>query len=1072
MSDVVSELSIKVNAEASKANDAIDRLVDKLDRLTISLNKVQGTNLSGLANGVQKLGNAMQVMNTVKTADFTRLASNLAKLGNVNTQGLNISASSIITLSKAFNTIGGVSQNAIQVGDLAKSISKLGNKSVQNAVTNIPKLATALSGLMTTLSKSPKVSKNVIDLANSMANLASQGSKVGSASKSISNGLNRTTNAAQKASNGFKGLASYIGKFYATYFMAIRGIKKLWSSIEETADYIEAYNYFNVAIGKIGQDWGHLYEKYGYENAESYAESFNKRASESLSKLSGVQVAIDANGKGLLTESGIKNLGLNIQEITQYASQLASVTNSIGQTGEVSLAASSAFTKLAGDISSLFNVDYSSVANNLQSGLIGQSRALYKYGIDITNATLSTYAYNLGLSKSVSEMTQAEKMQLRMIAILDQSRVSWGDLANTIDSPSNMIRQFTNNLKEAGIILGQLFIPSLQKVMPIVNGVTIAIKRLLVSLAGIMGIKIEFDAFGSGYTGLSEDIDGVSDSLDDVAKSAKKANAGLRTFDELKVINTPNSSSSKTSGAGGGIDLTDEILKATEEYEKAWSDAYAKMESKAQAFADKIEKAFRPILTIFEDLFSGDFWKAGKDVSSLASSIFNYFSNAIHNVNWRQIGINIGDFLAGINWTDVLSSVGKFIWEAINGAMDLWSGTFAAAPIETTIITSIGLLHFSGLDKVLIQALSKPVLNGISGALASISGSSSIYAGIAGLFTTDIGLIFGAGTFAEIATTFVAGLGSAILAAWTGYNIGLSIREIEIGGKTVGEYVDDVVDNIVTTWLTGKAIIDEGIDELVVDWKTGWQIIFNTSTKIWSNVVTFFTKAFPQWWNSTVSPWFTLGKWLTLFSGAKNGLQNGWNSFSNWFQNTAIVKWWNTTKSYFLPSKWQFGGIKTGLTTAWNNAIDAVKDIWNRFANWLNSKLTWTIEPVIIGGKTLFGGTQINLGKVPTFATGGFPEDGWFRASQGEIMGQFDNGQSVVANNNQITTAISDAVQKGNQQMIAYMQQEIEELRTQNEFLQRIAAKEFGITENQIGESARNYAKNFKNRTGRPAYSF
>lgn len=65
-------------------------------------------------------------------------------------------------------------------------------------------------------------------------------------------------------------------------------------------------------------------------------------------------------------------------------------------------------TMLAGDISSLFNVDYSTVAQNLQSGLIGQSRALYKYGIDITNATLATYAYNLGISKSVSEMTQME----------------------------------------------------------------------------------------------------------------------------------------------------------------------------------------------------------------------------------------------------------------------------------------------------------------------------------------------------------------------------------------------------------------------------------------------------------------------------------------------------------------------------------------------------------------------------------------------------------------------------------------------------------------------------------------
>lgn len=37
------------------------------------------------------------------------------------------------------------------------------------------------------------------------------------------------------------------------------------------------------------------------------------------------------------------------------------------------------------------------------------------------------------IEKAVSEMSQAEKQQLRLLAILDQSKVSWGDLANTIN---------------------------------------------------------------------------------------------------------------------------------------------------------------------------------------------------------------------------------------------------------------------------------------------------------------------------------------------------------------------------------------------------------------------------------------------------------------------------------------------------------------------------------------------------------------------------------------------------------------------------------------------------------------
>ena len=66
---------------------------------------------------------------------------------------------------------------------------------------------------------------------------------------------------------------------------------------------------------------------------------------------------------------------------------------------------------------------------------------------------------------------------------------------------------------------------------------------------------------------------------------------GLLGFDKLNVIKTPDDTNkSKGSGVSGGtIDLTDEILDATEEYEKAWQDAFDKMESKAQAFADIIE---------------------------------------------------------------------------------------------------------------------------------------------------------------------------------------------------------------------------------------------------------------------------------------------------------------------------------------------------------------------------------------------------------------------------------------------------------------------------------------------------
>lgn len=562
--------------------------------------------------------------------------------------------------------------NGIIMGEITDNIDDSGYVRLQKQIALTEKEAEALRN------KILQVSESNDEAGDSAKNLGNSLAKVKNNANSSANSISKLGRNVKSLTRQILSAVGIIGGLSAI----IKGIK---DSIPNFTDYIESYNYFNVAFEKIGSEWSQDFGKYGYDNAESYAESFTKRMNETLGKLSSVQVNIDT---GLLEETGLKNLGLNIQQITQYASQLASVTNSIGQTGEVSLAAASSFTKLAGDISSLFNVDFQDAANNIQSGLLGQSRALYKYGIDITNAALGTYAYNLGLEKSVSEMTQAEKMQLRMLAILDQSKVSWGDLANTIQSPSNMLRQFKNNLKEVSMVFGQLFIPVLQKVMPVINGITIAIKRLLVSFANILGIKIDFDAFGQGYSDLGDGVDDLADGLDGVAKSVKKATAGLRAFDELKVINMPDTSGiGAGTGVGSAIDLTDEILAATAEYEKAWNNAFAKMENTAQEWADKIEKILEPVRKIFEDFAVGDFFQAGKDTSALVTSIIDFFADAIDRVDWYQIGKNIGDFLAGIDWFSVLKSVGNLIWQAIKAAFELYAGVFSVAPIETALIS-------------------------------------------------------------------------------------------------------------------------------------------------------------------------------------------------------------------------------------------------------------------------------------------------------------------------------------------------------------------------------------------------
>ena len=78
-----------------------------------------------------------------------------------------------------------------------------------------------------------------------------------------------------------------------------------------------------------------------------------------------------------------------------------------------------------------------------------------------------------------------------------------------------------------------------------------------------------------------------------------------------------------------------------------------------------------------------------------------------------------------------------------------------------------------------------------------------------------------------------------------------------------------------------------------------------------------------------------------------------------------------------LSNRWadgyQFGDVV-------GSAGDLAKTVWSKITGWLG------------------------------FATGGFPEDGFFFANHNELVGQFSNGKTAVANNEQITTGIYQAV--------------------------------------------------------------
>lgn len=626
-----------------------------------------------------------------------------------------------------------------------------------------------------------------------------------------------------------------------------------------------------------------------------------------------------------------------------------------------------------------------------------------------------------------------------------------------------MLRQFSNNMKEVGMVAGQLFIPILSKVMPVVNGVTIAIKRLLVGLASLMGVKIDFESFGqSGYKDTSDGLEDISDGYKDVADSAKKATLSLMGFDEINKLQDDSSSSKSSSGGGGStIDLTDDITKAAADYEAAWNKAFANMENSAIAWADRIDKALEPVKKIFQDFAIGDFFAAGQDTSKLVSGIFNWFADAIDKVDWYGIGRKMGDFLAGINWTEVFSSVGHFIWEGIKAAIELWSGSFTSAPVETTIVTALLGMKFLGLDKKLASKIADVISWKSIGKTVKSLGGGSISTGLSTLLTEDLSTIMALGTPMEIGLTVGTGIVGGIGAAIGGFSIGNKINEALTGEKidmsmfdqlaylikAPFEDLDSFVDGVIETITFGhKDDISKWWTTSVAPWftKSKWgELGDNAKTSLsnsWSSFSNWWgNTAIVGWWNNSVAPYFTREKWNNLGNNIENSLSNSWNSFSNWWGNTAIVGWWNNHVSpWFTANKWRdmASGIMQGLQNTWYSVLNwwdskpelhrisvaiedffsYIRDLWYDLKDWWGD-LSLRFPHIKMPHFSIEGEFSLMPPSVPHidvdwYANGGFPNKGQlFVANEvgPEMVGTMD-GRTAVANQQEITQGIANAV--------------------------------------------------------------
>lgn len=757
MSETVESLDIKINATAKSAKDEITNLVGKIDVLTSSLSKINGSNLSGLANGVSKLGNATKTLSGVKATDYNRIAKGFERFAKIDVGGLSRTASGLNTLANGLNNLGNIQNlggitsavNAVKnlskvdmsgfdtskmtkiatsvsnlatklssvseiestvtrvVGSLARlsnsgqyisnvttefpelgkqvvklvrklssanaidisitkvvdGIAKLANagKRVGETVANLKKLGKGVMNLLKKLQNAPQINSNVANTIQGLGNLASSGSRISTVSdraststKKLGNALSSLKDKLKSAHKSSKGFVSSIGMFYAKFFLVIRAVKKFGQAIGSAQDYIEEFNYFSVALDKVGKDSANQFKKAGYNSAEEYAGSFRKRFGKLQKQLTGYDVDYNT---GDATNTFSHNLGLDLTEVMNYNAAIAQITNSAGMLGETSIATSKALTMLSADWASLANLDTADVMQNFQSALVGQSRAVYKYGLDITSAGLAQTAMNHGVTESIKNLSQQSKMQLRVLTMLEQSKVAYADLARTINQPVNQLRMLQAGFKKLALTIGSLFMPIVQKLYPYMNAVVMVLQDFAQWVAKLAGIKLG-DTDGSrktpevpDYSDAADDTDKVAKNMDKTAKKTKKAADNLQGFDIVNKLqdNSDSDSDDDDDDKNANIDLSKDISDALKNYEKIWDNAFKSNQNKAVELYKKMKKAIL------------DAWKGG-DFTSLGSALANWINKGMRSIPWtkikkttKKIAKSLATFLNGfvkdLDWT-------------------------------------------------------------------------------------------------------------------------------------------------------------------------------------------------------------------------------------------------------------------------------------------------------------------------------------------------------------------------------------------------------------------------------------
>lgn len=501
MSETIESLQIEIEASSKTAVSGIDALTSSLEKLRAATKG--GVGLSSISKNIREIGTATNSINSNSVTNITGLTKAIQLLGSTKIS------------SSIASQIGAIS-TALQGADFSGGKAKM--ESLVDALSPLATLSkTNLSSYVTNLKKLPetfaelnKIDMNALtakvqELATAFKPLGDEMQKVANGFSAFPNKIQKLLNATNQIPGANKQAAASFTDLFHKMKVGIQTIKAvgrtIWSAVENSMDYVENVNLFAVAMGDAT------------ESAMAYAES--------VSALMGIDPSEWIRAQGIFQ----------------------TLATGFGVASDRATVMSQNLTQLGYDLASLYNMDTETALLKLKSGLAGELEPLRDIGYDLSQAKLEATALELGITKSVSAMTQAEKAQLRYYAIMTQVTTAHGDMANTLTDPANQMRVLKSEIGKTTREIGNAFIPVLQAILPYAIAVTKVIGELAKSIASLMGYKEE-----DPTERVKENTSSVQENLEGAQEEAKKLKSYMLGIDELNVLNPTEGTGENTSG--------------------------------------------------------------------------------------------------------------------------------------------------------------------------------------------------------------------------------------------------------------------------------------------------------------------------------------------------------------------------------------------------------------------------------------------------------------------------------------------------------------------------------------------